>query len=122
MTFDDDINREAIQTVINVLRRFNQFDHKMQVSAILTLLEVSMAGAKGDPLSVQDIEKKIGLHSGTASRNVYYWADGTKGVSGAYEMVNIGFNPQDRRLRVLSLTAKGKAFIRDIFRHFSNPY
>lgn len=116
MTLNDEIDPKAIQSTINVLRRFSQFDHKMQVSAILTLLEIAEMQRKGEAASVQDIEKKIGLLTGTASRNVYYWADGAAGMTGAHQMVNVGFDPTDRRKRVLTLNAKGLAFIKDVFR------
>lgn len=68
----------ALSTLISALRRFNQFDGKMQVSTILTLLEIALAEAKNEDISVQDIEKRVGLMSGTASRNVYYWGEGHK--------------------------------------------
>lgn len=104
----------ALSTLISALRRFNQFDGKMQVSTILTLLEIAHAEAKNEDISVQDIEKRVGLMSGTASRNVYYWGEGHKDMRGGHEMVNVGFDPSDRRKRSLRMTNKGKAFINEL--------
>lgn len=100
-----------INTLISALRRFNQFDSKMQVTTILTFLEVAAAEGRKEDISVQEIEQRVGLKSGTASRNVYYWAEGHKDMTGGHEMITVTMNPADRRRRDLRLTAKGKAFI-----------
>jgi DNA-binding MarR family transcriptional regulator len=103
--------RAKLHSLIRALKRFNQFDTKMQVSTMLTLLEIAAANEDRKDISVQDLERSIGLLSGTASRNVYYWADGGKDMTGAHQMVTIRMNPEDRRRRELVLNAKGKAFL-----------
>lgn len=45
-----------INTLISALRRFNQFDSKMQVTTILTFLEVAAAEGRKEDISVQEIE------------------------------------------------------------------
>lgn len=112
-------DRQLLNMLIAALRRFNQFDNKMQVSTILTLLEIAVADAAREDISVQEIEKRVGLLSGTASRNVYYWGEGHKTMSGGHEMVAIGFDPNDRRKRSLRMTNKGKAFINDLLKGVS---
>lgn len=103
-----------VQTLKTALRRFAQFDLKMQVSTILTLLEVGLAEAAQEDISVQDIERRVGLQSGTASRNCYYWAEGHRDMTGGHELIAIGFDLSDRRKRTLRLTNKGKAFFHDL--------
>jgi seryl-tRNA(Sec) selenium transferase len=97
--------------LIRALRRFNQFDTKMQVSTILTLLESAKASLDGSPLSVSDLTSLIGMPSGTTSRNAYYWAEGHQDNTGAHLMLTITPNAIDRRRRDLELTARGKAFV-----------
>ncbi|MBZ9671637.1 hypothetical protein [Mesorhizobium sp. ES1-3] len=104
-------SENSLEPLIQALKRFSHFDPKMQVSTILTLLEVAEAENRGEPISVQDIEIRVGLKSGTASRNVYYWEEGHKDMRGGHNMVSIDFDPKDRRRRSLRLTAKGKAFV-----------
>jgi hypothetical protein len=104
----------ALTLLMNALQRFNQFDPKMQVSTVLTLLEIAAAEQADKEISVQDIERQVGLQSGTASRNCYYWADGHKDMTGGYEMIRIDFDRNDRRKRSLTLTNKGRAFIRNL--------
>jgi DNA-binding MarR family transcriptional regulator len=106
----------AIMAVISGLRKFAQYDTKMQVSTVLTLLEIAAARTKGEAISVQDIEKNVGMQSGTSSRNVYYWGEGHKDMKGGLEYITIDFDPQDRRKRSLALTNKGKAFINELIR------
>jgi DNA-binding MarR family transcriptional regulator len=109
-------DQKELPLVIAALRKFNNFDSKMQVSTILTLLEIALAEQRSQDISVQDIEQRVGLQSGTASRNVYYWGEGHKDMRGGFEFINIGFDPNDRRKRSLRLTNKGKAFVGDIIR------
>ncbi|MER9524147.1 hypothetical protein NKI96_11230 [Mesorhizobium sp. M0292] len=104
----------ALTLLMNALQRFNQFDPKMQVSTVLTLLEIAAAEQADREISVQDIERRVGLKSGTASRNCYYWAEGHKDMTGGYEMIRIDFDQNDRRKRSLTLTNKGRAFIRNL--------
>ncbi|MBT1154402.1 winged helix-turn-helix transcriptional regulator [Aminobacter anthyllidis] len=109
-----EFDARELNVIIRALKRFSQFDHKMQVSTILTLLEIALAERNNEEISVQDIEKRVGLQSGTASRNTYYWGEGHRENTGGHEMINIGFAPNDRRKRTLRLTNKGKAFINDV--------
>lgn len=111
-----DVMGNELMPLIRALRRFNQFDGKMQVSTILTLLEIAHAEASNTDISTQDIEHRVGLYSGTASRNVYYWGEGHKDMRGGHEMITIGFDPSDRRKRSLRMTNKGKAFIAEVER------
>lgn len=104
-------DQKSLRDVMSALYRFNQFDPKMQVSTILTFLEIAAAEQRGDQISVQDIERKVGMLSGTSTRNVYYWGDGHKDMRGGHQMIKIDFDPNDRRRRALNLTAKGKAFL-----------
>lgn len=107
-------SEKALSQVISTLRKFAQFDTKMQVSTILTLLEIALAEERREDISVQEIEKRVGLGSGTASRNVYYWGEGHRQMTGGYEMITITFDPNDRRRRSLRMTNKGVAFINDV--------
>ncbi|WP_349434265.1 hypothetical protein [Pararhizobium sp. A13] len=106
--------RTKLNSIITALRFFNQFDTKMQVSTMLTLLEIAAAGLDKRSIAVQDLEQKIGMLSGTASRNALYWAEGHNDMRGGHKMVDISIDPNDRRKRSLKLTSKGRAFIDSI--------
>lgn len=100
--------------LIRALRHFNTIDNKMQVSTILTLLEIAYADELHRDISVSDVRERVGLKSGTASRNVGYWADGNRDVSGAYRMIRSDVSRADQRQRSLRLTEKGRAFVNNI--------
>ena len=103
-----------IRRLIHTLHRFNALDPKMQVSTILVLLEIAAADAAKAEIAPQDLEKRVGLLSGTMTRNIYYWENGHADVTGSHGMVDIKINPQDRRRRTLSLTPKGKTFVEQL--------
>jgi len=105
------IDHQALDALIASLRRFNGLDRKMQVSTILTLLEIAAADAKGEPLTVRDVEARVGLLSGTSTRNVRYWEEGYQGVTGRHGLVLMEIDPGDGRRRLLRLTPRGKEFI-----------
>ena len=107
----DESNSKALRKMIAVLSRFRQFDHKMQVSAVLTLLEVALADSEDRDLHPKDVEQRVGLHTGTTSRNLWYWSEGTKEMTGAHKLINIKPSSEDRRRKHLSLSHKGKAFV-----------
>lgn len=103
-----------LRQLIGALRKFNAFDPKMQVSTMLTLLEVAQAAEAGRDISTQDIETRVGLKSGTASRNIYYWEDGHQENTGGHGFVSVRINHNDRRRRDLRLTPKGVGFINSL--------
>lgn len=113
-TITDGIDNAKLRSLVTGLYRFNQFDPKMQVSTILVLLEIAAAEARGDEITVQDLEQRIGLKSGTASRNVYYWEAGHPDMRGGHGMVSVRIHPIDRRKRLLAMTTKGKAFLKQL--------
>lgn len=105
---------KALMKVIRSLQRFSAFDNKMQVSTILTLLEIAKHELTGDEISTADIERLVGMVSGTSSRNIYYWGEGHKAMAGGHEMVDIAMDTNDRRRRTLKLTPKGKTFVNQL--------
>lgn len=106
-------SQAPLKALKKTLQRFSAFDHKMQISTVLTFLEIADGELNRRPVSTGDIEMSVGLQSGTASRNVHYWADGHKDMRGGHEFVSVNF-AKDRRRRSLLLTAKGRAFLNSI--------
>lgn len=107
-------NEKTLRKLTKVLKRFQEISPQMQVSTILTLLVVYEAKLKGEDLSTKDVEQKLGLLSGTSSRNIYYWADGATGITRAMNYITVAFDPSDRRQRVLRFTKEGEAFMKRI--------
>lgn len=82
----------------------------MQLSTLMTLLIVAEAEELGEPISTADLVTKLGLSNAAASRNTYYWGEGTKNVAGS-GILEVRTSPLDRRRRELVLTKAGKALL-----------
>lgn len=108
-THSDDM--KTLTRLLAALNRFRQYDHRMQVSTVMTLLEVALADEAGRDLHPKDIERRIGLHTGTTSRNIWYWSEGTQGMTGAHKLIDIVPSSTDRRQKFLKMNSRGRAFV-----------
>ena len=98
--------------VKRIFHAFAQIDPKMQLSTAMVLLEIANADANDREITNKEIEKALGLRSGTTTRNIYYWTEeGHPENSGAAGLVSVTLSLQDRRQRVIKLTPKGRSFI-----------
>lgn len=104
-------NATALRKLKRALGHFNAIDGKMQISTVLTLVEIAIATEEEREMTTRDLETTVGIKSGAASRNSYYWGAGHKEMTGGHQFVNVDMDPVDRRLRILSLSEKGKFFI-----------
>ncbi len=103
---------KTIRKYLQLLKPFMAIDKRIQVCTVATLLEVALAEAKGETVSTKDIGKRVGLQSGTSTRNVYCWTkDGGLYDSGREDFIEIEMAKEDRRFRNLSLTPKGRHFV-----------
>lgn len=100
--------------LIESLKSFSDLDRKMQVSTILTLLHVAAADKRNEDITIGDIEKLIGMKTGTSTRNVYYWAEGHAEVRGGHKFIEIISDENDKRRRLLKLTPLGRSFVRSL--------
>ena len=89
---------------------FADINPEMQLNTLLTFLFVAQRGS----CNQKDLEVALGLSNATASRNVSYWTDSKR-----YGVDGVGFidrveDPQDRRYKLLTLSAKGRKFYQKI--------
>lgn len=107
--------KEDVQKIINLFQRFSQYDLKMQLSTALTLLYVWRYQDEPDGVTTGDLTKWLGMTPAAASRNTYYWGEGTNDMpNSGYDLISVVVDPVDRRKRVLRLTSRGEAFIRQL--------
>lgn len=101
-----------IQRGISFIEKFSQYDGKMQMMTALTLLYVARHQDRDGGVTTNDLQRWIGIHSSSASRNTYYWGDGTADMPNAgFNMMRIDIDPADRRRRLIRLTPRGEAFV-----------
>lgn len=113
-------NLKILNNATLLLHRFSTFDPKMQLSTVLTFLEIAKADIKGETITTKDIETRVGIRSGTSTRNIYYWAEGHKDMRGGHHMVDVHIDRQDMRKRILKLTPKGRFFINQLIEGLKN--
>ena len=80
----------------------------IQAYTLRTFLLIGNAGQTG--VTQQELEEKLGLSNAATSRNVSYWTYLRADKKAGPDFVSREEDPNDRRIRVLTLTPKGKAF------------
>ena len=94
---------ENLSTALGVLSTLREIDADMPVSEALSLLLI----AKYDGLSLKDLASKADVGMASASRYV-------RTFSLEMGLVTAKEDPDERRKKVISLTAKGKAVVKKI--------
>lgn len=92
-------------------RALEQF---MELDRLLTAFQIHafMLIATNEGQTQKWIEDKLKTSNATASRTISKWLDYERpGVPG-FGFVESHVNPEDRRFRVVSLTPKGRAFLK----------
>lgn len=109
------VSHPHLKPGIALLQRFAQFDMKMQLSIALALLYIAQHQDRDEGVTTNDLTKWLGMAPAAASRNSYYWADGTPDMPHAgYGLIKIIVSPTDRRRRSMRLTPKGEAFVNQL--------
>ena len=88
----------------------------MQLSTIQVLMFIARNQDREGGISVQEVRDGLGMSNASASRNVNYWTDAAvKSMTNAGAgLVVSDFDLIDRRRRVLRLSPKGTAFLRQV--------
>ncbi|WP_422048047.1 hypothetical protein [Shimia sp.] len=105
----------SLSKIIALGQRLSQFDVKMQISTALALIYVAKFQDRPEGVTTADLQKWLGVSSAAASRNSYYWGDGTQDMPNAgFGLIRVEMDPMDRRKRVLRLTPRGEAFVNQL--------
>jgi DNA-binding MarR family transcriptional regulator len=109
------MSAREINAITSIFSHFAAIDPKMQLSTALVFLEIAKADLEERPITNRDIEKTLGMKSGTVTRNIYYWtSEGHPANTGTVGYVSVSVSLRDRRRRNIVLTPKGKAYIRSL--------
>lgn len=98
----------------HVLQQLAKFDPKMSLPTMRVLLETAKADLRGEHYTIKDLQRALGLRSGTTYKNVRYWVDGNGTTMAAHEMLEVSTDPNDRRRRMINLTPEGRTFMRQL--------
>ncbi len=106
-------SKENATRLANVLHKVRELDPEMPAQTLLAVLLI----ATNESFSQQDLRDALGVASSTSARISARLSEWEKfpnqpGLS----LVKSEINPVDRRLRLLSLSAKGKAFVASVLK------
>ena len=96
--------------LFDLLKRFKKTDKMFPINAALTLLYV----AEHEPCLKQDLEIALDFSSASGSRNTDYLCDSNRLNKPGMGLIRKEEAIEDRRLSVLTLTDKGREFIRSL--------
>lgn len=97
-------NAAGLSEAITIVRIFKQLDQYMTAQAMEIFLQVAL----DEGLSIVDIEKRLTVNRATASRSVQYFTDLYKPGQPGLGLMRTVKHPQDRRMKEVYLTSKGK--------------
>jgi len=99
-------DREALRKAAQIIEQFRAIDSDMSIQTAATLLGVAIM----EGTSLREMSDKLGIANSTASRCVSLLSKYHRMRQKGLDMVSNEIDPMERRRKIISLTAKGKAF------------
>jgi DNA-binding MarR family transcriptional regulator len=107
------MSQSSAAALARVLSKIRELDPEMPAQSILALLLI----ASKDNYTQQDLRDDMGIVSSTSARIAARLGEWEKFPNQpGLGLVNNETNPADRRTRILSLTARGKAFVASLLK------
>jgi len=110
MTEESEKDIGGLDQLIDVLEEFRKIDPNMPVQYALSFLYV----ARHEGHSMRELKDFAGLSQAAVSRNVSALSNVHKRKGGGYELVATKEDIENRRLKRLYLTSKGRRWVRSI--------
>ena len=103
-------NTITMKQLFTVLQRLQEKDSKFPINAAITFVYVAM----NEPCLKRDMELALGFETSTGSRNTDYLTKVNRLRKPGLDLINKEDDPDDRRQTILTLTPKGKDFIKQL--------
>lgn len=97
--------QSAAGRILRVIEEFRKLDAEMQAQTMLIFVKV----ASSPGITMRDLEKWTDLASSSISRNVAALSKHHRMNKPGHDLVVARESPEDRRIKQVFLTAKGKA-------------
>ncbi|MEA2708187.1 MAG: hypothetical protein QOF78_788 [Phycisphaerales bacterium] len=92
--------------LMSAVEHFRQLDPEMPSQMVLCFLIV----AENPGITLTKLGERAGIVASSVTRNIYSLSRiKSKGISG-HDLVDVELNPESRREKLVSLSAKGKRF------------
>jgi DNA-binding MarR family transcriptional regulator len=105
-----------IATAIRLLEAFRRLDPDLPIQYALSFLTI----AENEGLSMRDLSERLGIAQSSASRNVAALSEWHSFGKPGHDLVEAREDPRERRRKIITLTRKGEALIREL-RVIVNP-
>lgn len=97
----------ALSTLIRVLEEFRTLDPDLPIQYALSFLTL----AQNEGLSMGELAQRLAIAQSSASRNIAALSDWHSFGKPGLGLVEAREDPRERRRKLVSLTAKGRAFL-----------
>ena len=98
------------QKLLKAVEHFRLIDGGMHAQAMSIFLFVAAHHPK--PIAMQTIAKEIGVSQASVSRNVALLSSTTRYRTKGPNLLNAEEDPEERRCKLVTLTAKGTSFMK----------
>ncbi|MFN8720561.1 MAG: MarR family winged helix-turn-helix transcriptional regulator [Rhodospirillales bacterium] len=105
-----------IAVAIRLLEAFRRLDPDLPIQYALSFLTI----AENEGLSMRDLSERLGIAQSSASRNVAALSEWHSFGKPGHDLVEAREDPRERRRKIITLTRKGEALIREL-RVIVNP-
>ena len=105
-----------IAVAIRLLEAFRRLDPDLPIQDALSFLTI----AENEGLSMRDLSERLGIAQSSASRNVAALSEWHSFGKPGHDLVEAREDPRERRRKIITLTRKGEALIREL-RVIVNP-
>lgn len=103
------MKNEELRKFHRALKKCHELDSDITVSQMLVLLNTAFANT-----TIAQLASDLNCSQPAITRTVDIWAEYGRGPKMGREMINRVQDPNDRRSRILSLTEKGRTFLRSL--------
>lgn len=99
---------DTIPKIIELMKEVRKFDPEMPAQTLMTFLLVASTGANG--VLQSELGPTLGITQAAVCRNVAFLGNFKGPGQPGHGLVDAEIVPENRRLRRITLTAKGKEF------------
>lgn len=102
----------SVSNLIAAYKVVGELGHKIPINMLNSLLEIAKSDQNGETLSIHGLKERCGLTYAEAARHVYYWEIGNRNKNcGGHELVKVYVNEENRQLKLVKLSGKGRKLI-----------
>ena len=108
------VSGNQLKKLQNIVSAFRLLDQVMPIQTVAAFLFVANNDEKGKRTTMTDIAKHLDFQAATITRNVSNLSDWTYQKEKGLGLVKMEYDPQDQRVKLVTLTGKGRSFVQTL--------